>query len=91
MAAASVPCAQESGQHETGSTSRSCKIDALLACNAPASDPRLVTGEVYEIVAVPVGCREREFVLPLSGCNYLIADGAPLPLTVTCPEFRREA
>jgi hypothetical protein len=61
------------------------------ACNAPASNPRLVTSEVYAMVTVPAGYRERKFVLSLIGSDDLIANSAALPFTVICPHFRGEA
>ena len=46
---------------------------------------------MYAMVTVPAGRRERKFVLSLIGSDDLIANGAALPLTVTCPHFRGEA
>jgi len=71
--------------------SHSCKLGVSTAYNAPASGPRLVTSEVYAMVAVPAECRDCEFVLSLIRSNDLIANSAALSFTVTCPHFRGEA
>jgi hypothetical protein len=43
------------------------------------------------VVAVPTEGREREFVLSLRRIDYLVTDGAAMPITVTRPNIRREA
>jgi hypothetical protein len=58
--------------------------------NATASDPRLVTREMQVIVTFPAEGRERELVLPLSRTDYLITDGAAVPITVTRPDVGGE-
>jgi hypothetical protein len=72
-------------------TSHSYKFGVSTACNAPASNPRLVTSEVYAMVTVSAGCRKRKFVLSLIGSDDLIANSAALPFTVICPHLRGEA
>lgn len=42
------------------------------------------------IVTLPAEGRERELVLPLSGTDYLITDGAAVTVTVTRPNVGRE-
>ena len=42
------------------------------------------------IVTVPAEGREREFVLSLSRTDYLITDGAAVPLTVARPNIGRQ-
>jgi hypothetical protein len=42
------------------------------------------------IVTVPAEGREREFVLALTRTDYLITDGAAVPLTVARPNIRWE-
>jgi hypothetical protein len=69
----------------------SCKFGVPTAYNAPVSDPCLVTSEVYAVVAEPIECSEREFVLSLIRSNDLIANNAAPSLTVTRPHFRGEA
>jgi hypothetical protein len=74
----------------TTRTSHSCKFGVSAVRNASASDPRLVTSEVYAMGTVPAGCREHKFVLSLIGSDDLIANSAALSFTVIGPHFRGE-
>jgi hypothetical protein len=42
------------------------------------------------IVSAPAGGGEREFVLSLSGADYLVTDSAAVPGAATCPDVGGE-
>ncbi len=58
--------------------------------NATAADPRLMAGEMQAIAIAPAEGRKREFVLSLRRIDYLVADCAAMPVTVTRPNIGRE-
>jgi hypothetical protein len=55
--------------------------------NATASDPRLVAGEMQAIVIAPAEGRKCELVLSLRRADYLVTNGAAVPVTVTRPNI----